>query len=274
MSEIKKGYVPLDQVQSSRARFVVTLPEFVDKNQIGVNLKGLDRMCKLGGISHIKVVTTEGDTSQFVPTIVGVSKNGEAIAGKTGVKTSVPTFTVESEKSRQGLDGSLFGLPHAASWINTTVNINTNEVADRIKDDPKWDHGVNSSNAWAYHLNEAVKKGVTETGFNHLAMGLSKTNWGSTAFQYGLMGFFESQIANPTLESGLFRLFFVGGFHNMMSYIRSRGYGEEFRLSAFYGPQLDRALLLKLLSTQTTIVKGFPPNTQDYNSQKPLMAFQ
>ncbi len=257
MPEFEQGYVPLEYAQSTRARFVVHLPEFVNTDQIGVNLRGLDRLCRIGGIGHVRVTSSEGETTQFVPTVVGISKNGEAIASKTGVRTSIPTFTVDSEKERPGLDSFPSALPHAASWINTTININTNEVANRIQDDSKWKHGVHSTEAWAYHLNQAVRQGVTDSALKHLTMGLSKINWGETAFQYGLMGFFESQNGNPTLESGIFRYFFVGGFLNMLAYVRSRGYGEDFRISAFYGPQLDRALILKLMSARTTLVKDF-----------------
>lgn len=257
MSEFEPGFVPLDEAISERARFAVTLPEFVNTDNIGVNLRGLERLANMGGIAHVRVDTVEGDVSQFVPIIVGVNKDGTAIAGKAGVKTSVPTYTLDLEHL-----GSLSGwtpkfLPHATDWINTRVTVNTNEVKNRIKDDSKWKNGVHSTEAWAYHLNKSVKEGVTDQGIKHLTLELSKFSWGEAAIQYGLLGFFETQSTNPTWENLIFKYSILWSIMNFWSIRRAERNGENYRLSAFIGPQLDRALILKLMSTRTTLVKDF-----------------
>lgn len=258
MIEYPNGYRPLDSARTLWTRFNVSLPGLVDQRQIGVNVRGIEKLCRIGGINHLRVVSNnDGNTSQFVPTIVGFSQSGEAMASKTGVRSDVPTFDVDSERQRSA---SLDFLPHAATWINTTVVLNTAEIANRIKNNQ--DGGIRSPEAWADHINKAVKKGISSAGVKHLTLGLNKYNAVEVASQYAIIGFIEAQ--NPSVSSAIFKVFLVGGFLNMLAYFRTRGMGrgEEFRMSAFFGPQLDRALVLKLASQRTTLVKGFAPVDQ------------
>ncbi len=116
------NFIPLDQAWSLKARFDVALPEFVDVERIGVNLQAIQRLCRLGGISHLRVIGESGDdTSNFTPNIAGYGEHGQATATKTGLKTIVPTHTENFERLRG------FGeenRPPSLSWVNATINLN------------------------------------------------------------------------------------------------------------------------------------------------------
>lgn len=213
-------------------------------------------MCRFGGISHLRVVgNTEGDVSKFTPTIVGFNAQGDAYAGRKGESVSVPTFDSFMQDDDKTVEGSVT-KPHSASWTNATINLNINEISERIRKEEKWQRGVYSTDAWAYHINRSVKKGVVDAGVKHLAIGLNGWNWGSALFQYGTMGVWEGIVDHPpTLQSVFFRVFFVSGVCNAWDYVRFRNSEYGFRWSAFYGPQLDRALLLKLFSGRAPLVK-------------------
>lgn len=251
MHEMENGYVPLENAVGSRSTFKISLPDYVDKDAIGVNLRRTDHLAKLGGISHIQVKSVNGETSNSVPAIVGINRNGEGLAGKTSLKTEVDQFTVESEKTDR------LSIPHSGSWINTTITLNTNEIEDRIAKNDKWERGIRSAEAWAYHLNQSVSTGVTNSGTEHLTLGLSRLNWVKTLMQYGIMASFELQ-NNPTPEGMLSRVLFVSQFLNLIDMVSCKAQGVEFRYSAFYGPQLDRAIVLWCAAKATNLIKSFP----------------
>jgi ribulose 1,5-bisphosphate carboxylase large subunit-like protein len=91
------------------------VPEFVDQNQIGINLHAIHRLCRLGGIKNLHVVGVNGETSSFTPAVVGMDGKGHALAGWIGTKVEVPTHEVNLGKSDHH-------VMHAASWIDVRTN--------------------------------------------------------------------------------------------------------------------------------------------------------
>lgn len=266
-AEFKNGYVPIEDASTETARFVVTLPEFLPRGCIRVNLKNLDRLCKIGGISHLRVVgETDGDTTKFTPTIVGYDSLGNAYAGKKGEKISVPPFTTSHDESNDSLDTS-WSRPHSAVWVNRTVGLNINEIQERIREEKAWPRGVYSTQAWAHHLDKSLREGIGGIGVKHLALGLNRKNWAMASLQYGLMGFFEAQSSHPSIESMTFRILFVGGLLNLMAYFAYRNTDDGSRWSLFYGPQLDLALAIKILSKRINLVKDFPESSNSNNQR-------
>lgn len=258
MQERISGLVPMEQVQSPKLRFVVPLPEYL-AGGIGVRVDRLQRLMRLGGVGHLRVTgETDQDISQSVPTVVGFTSQGGALAGKAGV-TKIPTFTASGAEDYGSLDNSLF-RDHAATFINCSVNLNLEEISARIRQENRWTRGVYSKDAWAYHFDQAIKKGVSDTGIKHLVLGLTALNWGDTAFQYALMGAFSAwstgfHFPSPELA---FRVPLVSLFLNAFGYVGNTLIGREYRLSLIYGPQLDRALVLGVLGKTSRVVQAIP----------------
>lgn len=261
MSKIEENFIPLGGIMySPTVRFDLPLPEFVPQHQIGINYNKIHQLCRLGGIGHLRVTgKTDGDVTNFTPTIVGYDSQGNAYAGKKGTQVDIPLFEISNES-----DSDLSSVrPHAATWINATLNLNINEITERIKQEPRWERGVYSPKAWAYHLNHSLKESISTIGIRHLTLGLNRRNWFMSGLQHSLAAIFEMSSKNPSLEWFAFRMLVVNTVLTSL-YITQYGGGENgYRLSLFYGPQLDRALLLKLLTSRATLAKGFENHERD-----------
>lgn len=247
MIENKDVFVPFEYAQTRRLRNAVTLPEYVNTEKILVNLTGIHRLCNIGGIRHLRIQSINGDVTKEIPTIVGFNQNGEAFAGKVNAKESVPEYESTSETS----DKAYY---HATRWTNTTITLNTAEISKRITDNDKWKKGTRDTDAWSFHLNKDIKKGITKEGARHLTIGLNTTNWVNTAIQYGFMAVFET-IKGPTIEGAALRVVAMSALLNTLNYFMAYD-KKDFRFSFFYGPQPDRALWLYLNSIPLTLVKS------------------
>ncbi len=270
MSEFKKGFTPIEYANTYRTRFAIPVPEYIKPEKIGVNLGGLTTLMRVGGISHLRVAgQTDGDTSRFTPTIVGYDSQGNAYAGKKGERVTFPESSISTDEANPNLDSSLF-RPHSVTWKNIVINLNINEMAERIRQEDKWDRGVYSTEAWASHLDKDIREGVTDAGLKHLTLGLSKLNWGATVFQYGMMAFWEAQNTQPSLQGMAFRLSFVPQILNLWDYFRYGTKDDGLRWSLFYGPQLDRAILLKIISSRANLVMASSEKPKDNGAQTTL----
>lgn len=253
------NYVPIERANTSNARFMIPLPGYVSKDRIGLNNRGLSRLLKIGGISHLKVIgQTDQETTRFTPTIVGHDAKGNAYAGKKGEQTTIPEFTTSSEEVDPELDTSIW-KPHAATWKNAVVNLNLKEMAQRIQQEKRWERGVYSTEAWAYHLNDSIKKSITEVGVTHLATGLSKDNWETAAGLYGGVSLVSLLFTQSIVPIAILSSITASGLMNVYDHYMYRSEDNGFRWSLMYGPQLDRALALKLIAKKTILVKALHP---------------
>ena len=219
MEFLNNEYVPIEFAFGERSQFSLSFPPYLDTKKIGVNIDQIDKLCRLGGISHVRIINGKVDEiTKFSSTVVGISRNGEALVGKVGLETSVSTYDVNSRRLDLG------STSHAATWVSTTISINNNEICRRISGEPKWKNGTRSTEAWVTQLDEAVKQGITKTGFKHLTIGLSKFDWSSAVFQYGLMAYFEA-VNGPTIESAIGRVFFVSAVLNAYGFFLNKARG-------------------------------------------------
>lgn len=256
MLESKGDYYPINKINNNRVRFNIPLPAYIRPDEIGVNVKGLLTLLRIGGISHLRVIgRTDEETSRSTPSILGYDSHGNAYAGKQVEKVDVPEYLVSDEEADHG-GGSYIFRPHSATWKNMTLNININEMAEKIKDEEVWSRGVYSTEAWADHLDRNLRAGVTEVGVRHLALGFGKLDTFIAGFQYGVMSLYESQTKSPSLQGLLTSFCIIALFNNVLDYRRYGNSENGFRWSVFYGPQLDRALILKVLSGRTNLVKA------------------
>lgn len=172
MKESLRGYVRIDEASTERVRFAVPLPEYVDRERIGVNIRKIEKLCRIGGIGHLRVTADyESDTSNFVPTIVGVSQKGEAVAAKTGVKRISPTQTSDFNTDKASSP--------ALTW---TDGSNIPEIVKRINDDKKYKEGARSIDAWSQKLDLSLRDGIAGIGIPYLTSELFSRNKGLTIY--------------------------------------------------------------------------------------------
>jgi hypothetical protein len=84
-ARIESGFVPLPKVEQEqpedKIKIILNLPPYVDQDRIGVNLTGISKLCRLGGIRQLVVIgKTDEETSHVIPEISGMNSDGSAIA--------------------------------------------------------------------------------------------------------------------------------------------------------------------------------------------------
>ena len=254
MSRIEKGFYPLSKIEEEEMpnlKFDLNLPEYVDKDRIGINLKGIYQMCRVGGIRTLYVAGQSGETSSYTPTIVGRSEDGTGYAGKTGIAKKVPTYSSSYEKATGN-------LPFQAKWIDAQVQLNLTEMSDRIQ-------VVRSTREWSGELNEALRNGISENGQSHLLFGpdsIDKLRFGVAMGVGAIVGSDESL---PSGVGSAVGIAIVNAFFNVgdnRRYWREQawqsGESDPFRWSFFNGIQLDRVAALRGLAKVRTLVKELP----------------
>src|SRR5437773_240279 len=137
MIEIKNGYIPITEISSPKVSINLNLPPWIDPDKIGLNLNRLETFCRIGGIGHLIIAGVTGEeTSSTVPMIVGMNEQGGAYAGKAEAKVA----SIHSESFTPDFQG----IPHANIWANGKVNINLDEMKQRISNEKRWKEGVHS----------------------------------------------------------------------------------------------------------------------------------
>lgn len=277
MAETSK-YIPIEGLVTPKVRVDLPLPSYIDQAQIGLHLGKVRTLCRLGGISHLRITGHIGDeTSTSMSVMVGFNSQGGGYAGKLGTKIDIPTYR-SSRSSRAPLEG-LLGVPHSARWVDGVISANIDEITQRINSDKTGD--IRSTQAWASHLDQAVRAGVRDIGTYHLTMGLNKGDYGLAALTY--VAFISSYIAIDFLTGAMVNLItgkaseneikiptgydlplnflFMSLFMNSVNFLQyhprfNQGREEGSRLSLIYGPQLDRALILQALSARKNVIKS------------------
>lgn len=254
MTPIERGFVPLPKVEQEQPeeniQILLNLPDYVDQDRIGVNLAGIAKLCKLGGIKQLIVIgSTNGETSHVVPQITGLDSEGRAVASRNVAKVTFPTFEMNAQNS---------------NWRNTsistrarnlTIDVNVNEIALRVSDKPE---GIHSVLNWTKELDNGLRSPIRKAGNQNLLHGLEESDrvvracylgfWGTTA---GLLLLNPNEY-NPA--ASIFAFTAVGGFLKMVELIELRRH-PDYRYSLFSGPQVDRAIALGLLSRMKTLIK-------------------
>lgn len=248
MSEAKTDYEPIDQIESPNLRMLLSLPSFVDQSQILVGVKPLQRLCTIAGINHLRVQASDsGETSSFQPIVVGFDPEGGAYAAKTGLKTSVPTYSAESESSSNG--------PWFSRQVSGTININIDEMAKKITHERRWTHGVRSPEPWVHHLNRAFKSSINNIGLRHLLFDFNRDDLLMIAFIQTLP---LVTSFGGTPEQMIRGIIIQNIIANMLWRLYTTFEGSSMRLSLIAGPQLDRAAIFKLYLATHPLIKTAP----------------
>jgi len=237
----KEGYVPLSEVNSVSFYSRLSLP-FGLEDQIGVNVKKAEWLTQIGGIRHVIVKNDPaGETSQVTRSIVGMNRDGSAMAG--GVKVDyAPTSSGEVRQDKH--------KTHTARWSELTIKVNTEEVKSRLLQNDKV---VSKPDAWAPELDSAIKKEIRATGNKQLLKMVGYDNF-SFYFIYGTNFLGSALLVNNDGDLGKMAISFLGSYMrsgliwttlNSMFYdTEKRGTGN--RISLGVGMEIDRAILFNL----------------------------
>lgn len=262
MSSVERGFVPITEAQSERVRIDIDLPPFIDKGRIGVNLRNIHLLCQIGGIGHLRIVgVDDAETSSAVPTVLGFDSQGTAYAGKTGTKVNTP---IQEGRSLQDMDRS--ASVHSMVWAHTLIAVNMEEVANRINRDKRWAEGMRSAEAWSHYLNRGVKEGLSQQSTRHLILNLSTRDKLFTG-TFVALAIFESALDPNTLPfpypiDAIIHYFTIASGFNSIPHFRFGKSDRNVRYSFFSGPELDRALLLKIMAKTKRVIKPIEPRSK------------
>ncbi|MCL5438884.1 MAG: hypothetical protein M1268_02745, partial [Patescibacteria group bacterium] len=137
------------------------------------------------------------------------------------------------------------------------IILNMDEVSSTIGEK----QNVRSSEAWSREINRALKKGIPQIGTEHLIKDVSKPNlamsliWTSMGAWISSLWFING--GKPEYQAAVTAISIIA-HHNFINFF-ARNFnfkGEDgMRFSFFNGPELDRALVLSVLSRTKTLAK-------------------
>jgi hypothetical protein len=258
MSKFERGYHPLSSVESletPRVAMKLNLPDYVNTDKIGVNVRGMHRMMKLGGINSLSVTGTSGERSSVTPVVVG-SDGGSALGAFVGKEVVVATFNTKSRRANPGRY-----IPAQAEWIDVDLKVNLDEITQRIENRKK---RLRDVNAWAHQLNNAISDGIASIGSRHVIGNYDLFQKATSVSLYGtteMFGIAGSVAAHQPIAGNAIGSYFLGTLVGNVTtrniYQKSRDQDDQngFRWSLVYGPQVDRAVLLHGLAKSTRVVK-------------------
>lgn len=256
-SRIESGFVPLPKVEQEqpeeRIRIHLNLPSYIDQDKIGVNLTGISKLCRLGGIRELVVIGNTGEeTSHVIPEIVDLNSDGSAVASKKIAKVAVPTFEMDIKDNK----GQTENISTRA--VNLNIKINIDELASRVTEKPEGAHSVKN---WTKELDKGFKVPIRKSGNQNLLRNLEwndRTAYiAAGGFSVGvpfidlfatLRGdiiFLEAQLASVALIVGALKA----------SETLSLRKHPDFRYSLFLGYQIDRAIALGISSRTKPLIK-------------------
>ena len=162
-----------------------------------------------------------------------------------------------------GVEGNTTRLDHdVADGITAHIDLDVNLIRGAVRKDGQ--NPTLSAPAWARHLNRALKKGLVEAGCRNLLQASKQERaWAVLAFTQPAVGgatvaaFAPSLMSEHYLMIGMVTTGVSLAVHlglevreNLQRFRQAVRQKEAFqpRLSLFYGPQLDRVMLLRIVA--------------------------
>lgn len=234
----ESGFVPIDEANTDNIRFAIDLPPYLDRTKIKANPRRIETMMRIGGISHLRVETTEDEGESSYPEIVGFDSQGNAYAGKSTSKIKMQEFETD-------IDGNaLFSSPQADLSVKLNINQASSLVAAR---------DARSLKEWGDLLNNAISQGIRKTGDKVLIWENIKFDSAHLLVNGGFQLY--NNMDGFDLGSSLdFYLAYKCVFYGMKGIPFFRK--GDYRISLFMGPQLDRLAILQAKTRLQKIVIG------------------
>ena len=265
MSRTERGFTPLPEVESEKVRFSIKLPDYIDPNEIGVNVSGIETLCRIGAIRHLRVEGSYNKQDHITDiAVMGVGNSGAAYMGGLASAES----SLHKEVSEE-MDPNY--IPYLGRWASGKITIDMQSIANKLGENNRWEGGVRSTKGWSHHLNKAVKEGIANIGTEHLVYGLTKKElaictilnaWvllgeaNADPISDGIAGTYNPHI--PSLSatmSAMITLSVVMTLVNRYIFLRDRLSETGVHWSLIYGPQIDRALILQAAARTKRLVK-------------------
>lgn len=261
--ENKERFTPISDVwfRSDRLRFQIPFPTWVEDQNIGVDVQRAERLMRLGGIEHTRVVAQKhGEASVSMPTIIGVAPDGSAYAGRVAAAKRNPTYEYEHQPV------NAYEFFQNLIWTSLKIELNLDEVEGRILESGK---SVREADSWTPHLDKALRGGIRRAGTDHLLRGHNSLRLGTALFiniHQSLMdaagvSLYDAMLGkfNPHIPK-VGELALEAGFEFVWwtlyaTWVYRKRHQGAYRVSIFPGYEIDRAIGLQLLARTLPLVK-------------------
>lgn len=250
----KKEIIPLKDIDHYRVLLDGTLPFEMDK-KIGIDLKYLLLLMQIGGLSQLIVLfDRKTGSEQEQLGVASVSASGEAVASKQVVKKQKP-YNYEIGYSSQINNKT-------SNWPIIVSSINIHDVQKKILESQS---AITDAEAWAKECNQILSEVIVKAGMDNLLK--------SSLLDQFFLGVVLAEILKNLIQDvsrvesilvillhvvtsiiiyasfSLLRLMFEA----MDDRFESEGKGR--RVSFSWGIELDRALMLLMVSKSGNLVQ-------------------
>lgn len=254
MSKFERGFVALPDAVTPEVSISLDLPRYVDQNKIGANLRAIHSLARLGGISQVHVVNAPHDLSgSAAPSIIGYDFYGNAYAGKTSARSTTLFKLRSTTENEEAI------MP--ARWNKLIIDVDVHSMGLTISKN-KNAEGVNSPKEWSRQINGVLKKAIREGTRENLTtltgddLILALLSHGVSLSAAAILDAIDSR---P--NGVLFFIVYEGLIQALSQASKADTKSNEmltedgYRRSLFFIPQIDRVLLMELLSRIRTLVK-------------------
>src|SRR5260221_13089202 len=240
-------YTPMSEANTDRITVTATLPFHLEK-RIGLNTKYIHTLLQSGRIKDVKITSDQdGETSKAVTQIVGMGRDGSALAGKTKTNT-IPT-------SNYNLDPKNNFYLKQGSWPSLDIIMNVSEMKQRFL---QFGEKVTDPKTWQKGIDQSIREAIIKSGTKHLTSGLTRSEkFGSSgilfAYSVGIVGFAYNQNLNTLAWASILA---TVTYLNEAMELGLEKPGSGLRFNLFMGKEIDRALALNVYGRLKPIAKS------------------
>ena len=246
---------------SDRLKIELPFPSWINEEEIRINTRRVEALMQLGGISRTRVVGYhERDAGASEVQIVGINSAGSALAGKSGLRKIELYRTEADERSGQ------YHTLHNSDWMNLRLKVNMDAVGRKIIG-----NGANlkETGTWASEIDGILKTAIRNEGKKHLFALESNVQKIFTIYINAISNYLSythvyiSIISRGTeaqtsdlggLASQVAMNFALWTFMQSAFNGFEQG-GKGYRISMLPGFEIDRAMVLQVLSRRMKVVK-------------------
>lgn len=256
MSEELPKFMPLSELElysDPKLTWNVNLPEYIPKEEIGINVNKIKLLSHLAGLAHLRIDSRSGEESTEMVSPTSINRHGAATGSLTTTVTKARLTSSEVDNSKSKPRYSEY------QWGNGRITINTTELQKRTLDLSKRENGptLRQPDGWVKLLDKTLTGGISENANKQLlgnVTGLSKYWLGVATFFtfYPTYHVDLSSIATNALEATIYAQSVETG----LAYIfRPHLSVRERRLSLIPGYQLDRLFVVNAITHTSRLVK-------------------
>lgn len=251
-------FVPITEVGEYTDRITINnlgLPVGFDDESLQLNLRGLSRTMRAGGMARVIISAFDGEKTEEVFGISGINGDGAATATKLRVARRANLADSKAESD-------LFDAPLEYRWTDAQVRLNANEIDSRIvADGDKWKRRQFDPRAQAKYLNQGMRSGLSKAAVESLVP--------NPKYDLGIMlsGMAFNDLFNTIFGHGtpLYNITWAtvgylpaNGVLHMMDKRRNRELPGR-KWSNMYHVPLDRLVAAKALARTTTFIRANRP---------------